>query len=555
MEISLAVVELPPRQDAEESARRAALGVRASVRLEGAGFVEYRSSGIALVVGPGERALAAARVLGEHLTCAVIDEDGSAEGPDAEGLVVARGRPSRLTGYLGAFHAGIEDGMREHEVAGLVRPGLKALDLVLDLCTQPLIRSERPPPGYFRVGAEDIRLKDALAAMPELIGEFQKPRYFAYRESLCAHGSRGIGGCTRCMDACATDAIISLGERVEVDPYLCQGCGSCATVCPSGAMGYAFPSSPDLLGTLRRAIEAYRQHGESAPALLFHDDKSGAELVAGLANGLPGRVLPVAVEDVGGIGPDTWFALLAFGASDVLLLLPEDAEPRLLAASRSQVALTAEMLAGFGESVRRVRIVQGEEALRGVAAGLHSRAPRSIERRFSVSGGKREIWQRALAALADPPPAGYPLSAGAPFGVVQVDRDACTLCMACAAVCPMEALSSAGDVPQLRFAEDRCVQCGICEQACPEDAIQLQARLDVRAQTGGGERVLNEELPFHCVDCGKAFATERIIRRIAGQLAGHAMFADERAKRRLEMCEDCRVRDLLFDEGKLERLR
>ncbi len=40
MEISLAVVELPPCQDAEESARRAGLGVLASGRLEGAGVVE-----------------------------------------------------------------------------------------------------------------------------------------------------------------------------------------------------------------------------------------------------------------------------------------------------------------------------------------------------------------------------------------------------------------------------------------------------------------------------------------------------------------------------------
>lgn len=555
MEISLAVVDPPSSGSAQEAARRAALGVLASARLEGAGFVEYRSAGVALVVGPGERALAAARVLEKHLTCAVVDEDGSAEGPDAQRLVVARGRLDRLSGYLGGFQAVIDDGGREHDVAGLVRPGLKTLDLVLDLCSKPLIGSERPPPGYFRVGGDAARLGDALAAMPELVGEFQKPRYFAYRESLCAHGSRGVAGCTRCLEACAADAIVSRGERIEVDPYLCQGCGSCATTCPSGAMGYAFPTSPDLLGTLRRAIEAYRGHGDVAPALLFHDDKTGADQVAGLAGGLPERVLPVAVEDVGAIGPETWFALLAFGASDVLLLLPADAEARLLAASRAQLALAGEMLEGFGESALRVRLVQSAPALREAAGSLHPRAPRSIERRFSVSGGKREIWQRALTALADPPPPAFPLGTGAPFGAVQVDRDACTLCMACAAVCPLQALSSAGDLPQLRFAEDRCVQCGICEQACPEDAIRLQPQLDVRAQSGAGERVLNEEAPFHCIDCGKAFATERIIRRISGQLAGHAMFADERAKRRLEMCEDCRVRDLLFDEGGIERLR
>jgi ferredoxin len=556
MEISLAVVDLPPPEGADGAAREAALGVLASARLEGAGFVEYRSAGIALVVGPGARALAAARALDEQLTCAVVDVDASAQGADAERLVVARGRVSGLTGYLGAFRAVVDHDGREHELAGLVRPGLKAVDLVLDLGAEPLIGSERPPPGYCRVGDDADALAAALAQMPELVGEFQKPRYFAYRETLCAHGSRGISGCHRCLDACAADAIASRGERIEVDPYLCQGCGSCATTCPSGAMGYAFPATADLLGTLRRAVEAWREHGDSAPALLFHDDKAGAEQVAALLGELPQRVLPVAVEDVGSIGPDTWFALLAFGASDVLLMLPEDAEARLLATTWSQLGLAAEILTGIGESAERIHLVRDPDALRQAASSLHPRAPRSLQRRFSVSGGKRAVWQQALGALADPPPAAFPLSAGAPFGTVEVDRDACTLCMACAAVCPLEALSSAGDLPQLRFAEDRCVQCGLCEQACPEDAIRLQPRLDVRAQTGAaGERVLNEEAPFHCIDCGKAFATERIIRRISGQLAGHAMFADDRARRRLEMCEDCRVRDLLFDEGGIERVR
>ena len=53
--------------------------------------------------------------------------------------------------------------------------------------------------------------------------------------------------CTRCIDACPADAITGLAERIEVNPYLCQGGGVCASVCPSGAIRYAYPSARDNL--------------------------------------------------------------------------------------------------------------------------------------------------------------------------------------------------------------------------------------------------------------------------------------------------------------------
>lgn len=551
MEISLQSLSLP---DSGSPARDAALAVLDEARLNLAGFVEYQAGNRLLILGPGARAVEAARVLRDDLDCAIVDEDGSADGPEAAAHVIALGRPDALTGYLGGFHGRIDRDGAQRELAALRRPGQTHFDLVLDLSPEAHMTAERPPVGYFRPGEDPQALADALQALPQMVGEFQKPRYFEYQENLCAHGSRGISGCTRCIDACATGAIRSAGERVEVDPYLCQGCGSCATTCPSGAMGYAFPTATALLGVLRSAIRAYQAQARGTPpCVLFHDDGSGGERLQGWADSLPDRVLPVAVEDVGSIGPETWFALLAFGASDVLLLLPPSPEPSLVAASRTQMELAGALLAGIGASAERVRLLADEVDL-GAALGTLADAPlRSLDGGFSLSGSKREIWQRALFALGDPPPPAFALSAGAPFGRVEVDGAACTLCMACAAVCPVEALTGAGAAPRLEFAEDRCVQCGICERACPEDAISLVSRLDVYAQTAGGTRVLNEDRPFHCLQCGKPFATERIIDRITGQLAAHWMFQDERAVRRLKMCDDCRVRDLLAEEGGMEK--
>jgi hypothetical protein len=59
---------------------------------------------------------------------------------------------------------------------------------------------------------------------------------------------------------------------------------------------------------------------------------------------------------------------------------------------------------------------------------------------------------------------------------------------------------------------------------------------------------LHREEPFHCVTCGKAFATRSIIDAMQAKLADHAMFASERGRRRLMMCEDCRVMDVVQDD-------
>ena len=65
--------------------------------------------------------------------------------------------------------------------------------------------------------------------------------------------------------------------------------------------------------------------------------------------------------------------------------------------------------------------------------------------------------------------------------------------------------------------------------------------------------MLHQEPPFCCVSCGKPFATRSVIDRMLTRLEGHWMFEDERAKRRLMMCEDCRVVDAIQDPKAMER--
>ncbi len=90
-------------------------------------------------------------------------------------------------------------------------------DIVLDLSVNPLLSMALLPPGYIAANKDSDRnaIHSELAGF---VGTFNKPKYFTFDESICAHGHSGSAGCSRCIDACPAQAIWSIGNVVEVDP-------------------------------------------------------------------------------------------------------------------------------------------------------------------------------------------------------------------------------------------------------------------------------------------------------------------------------------------------
>ncbi len=62
--------------------------------------------------------------------------------------------------------------------------------------------------------------------------------------------------------------------------------------------------------------------------------------------------------------------------------------------------------------------------------------------------------------------------------------------------------------------------------------------------------VLNEAEPFNCVRCAKPFGTRQMVDNMLGRLAGHSMFAG--GMRRLQMCADCRVVDMMENKSEAQ---
>jgi ferredoxin len=128
------------------------------------------------------------------------------------------------------------------------------------------------------------------------------------------------------------------------------------------------------------------------------------------------------------------------------------------------------------------------------------------------------------------------------------------MCMSCVGACPESALMDGVDRPLLKFVERNCVQCGLCEATCPEDAIALSPRLLLGAPAREA-RLLNETQPFRCIRCDKPFGTKQMIEAMLGRLASHGMFSKPGALRRLQMCGDCRVVDMMSAKNEVSVLK
>jgi ferredoxin len=537
-------------------ARKAALAAAARVAVTPTTGVSYRSGGAAVIIGPEDAARAAAARLHPQLRCTVVVHgDAGAPAAAKAAFPVVHERVVQVSGHLGQFAVIVSAPPPAGGVNLLQKLGRRDdhVDLVLDLCDPPFLRHELLPFGYFAPGADATRLAAALTEMSEMVGEFEKPRFFHYNPDICAHGESGLTGCTRCLDVCPAFAITSVGGEVGVDPYLCQGAGACATVCPTGAMTYVYPTLADQLERLRALLKAYREAGGVHPVLLLHDAEAGQARLSALAARLPENAIPMALAELGSLGMDAWLAALAYGAAAVALLPTATTPPGVTGAVIEQLMHGGVILEGMGYAASLLRVLPLNDA--EALAQLASIAPRpeAAPATFAGIDEKRTVLRLAiehLHAAAPAPREVVALADGAPFGEVLVNRERCTLCMACVGVCPVGALADGGDLPQLNFIEANCVQCGLCQTACPEDAIGLSPRYLYDPATRRRARVLNEEAPFYCVSCGKPFTTKKMMDRMTQKLDGHWMFRTPEASRRVQMCGDCRVRDLYRAETK-----
>jgi ferredoxin len=523
-------------------ARDAALAAVSGLAVEPTSLISYASSGVVAVIGGEQAVMAAAKmssVLKPHL---ILSGDSN---PAGISCIRIRERDVSVEGYLGNFIITLQ-GENADEV-----DSVKA-DLVLDLSDTTVLTMPLKPPGYIACASTEPGIQQAIDELAQMTGTFEKPKYFEYDASICAHGRNGNTACNRCIDVCPADAISSLRDSIAVNPNLCQGGGACASACPSGAIRYVYPSADDTLSLIRRLLKVYRDEGGQDAIVVFHAAETE------LPGSYPANVLPIAIEELASVGIEIWLSALAYGVKTVLLLDDNGVPEQVRSELKRQLLTSSEILVGMGYSADAIRLIDSK-SLETIS---NPEMPEIKPAAYAGSGNKRQtafmaidvLYEQALSLAADkaPPPV-VSLTPGAAFGEAIINASSCTLCLSCVSACPGKALQNGQDVPQVLFIESLCLQCGMCTTTCPEGAISLSPRLLFDREERGQRRSLHEEPPFCCVTCGKAFATKSVIDNMLKKLSGHWMFTDERAKQRLLMCEDCRVVDVIQDPEMMER--
>jgi ferredoxin len=591
--------------------------------------VPYKSEGRLLIIGPIDQAEKAAAMVADVLQVVIFAQGaGEAGGSQERQYPVIAGELKSLSGWLGAFDVSWSDNnpinldlctrcnacvqacpenaigldyqidmnlcndsracVKVCQSAGAIdfnrvpSESSEKFDLILDLRpagepgTQFL--QHAPPQGYFKWNGQDL---PTLIQLRDMVGEFEKPKFFVYKQKLCAHSRNETVGCNACVDICSAEAISSDKSRqqIKVNPNLCVGCGACTTVCPTGALTYAYPKAQEQGLKIKTLLSTFHAAGGKEAVLLLHSQEAGQKVIEELgraaqlklAKGLPASVIPMSLWHTASLGLEVWLTAVAYGAHQVLVLCTHEEAPQYLEGLEAQMAVAQSLLAGLGYEGVHFQIVRAKNTMdldNSLQANLAAKAQAKFKQpvpqvlaKFAVAPEKRSTLELALDHLSEHAPSALQahnsaiaLPAASPLGALKVNADKCTLCLSCVSACPASALQDNPDLPQLRFIEKNCVQCGLCATTCPEDAIELVPRF-LRTPERKQAQVLNQSQPYGCVKCGKPFGTLKAIEAMLGKLAGHSMFQGA-ALERLKMCGDCRVIDIYSnsDEAKIANI-
>ncbi len=532
---------------------------------EEAGPVHYHSRGRVLILADAPVEIPSVRLEAPGSISLLVPANCDQARPSASQSAprLLSGKLIEVRGWLGDFavkFSPLAPGLADRAEQAGGRQVTEEFDLIIDLMASPAIVTETPPIGYFRANAVDD-LAAILARCRALVGHFSKPRYFRYDVNICAHESFGTPGCTRCLDVCSADAIVSEGSKIAVNPHLCQGCASCTLACPTGALSYAWPSRENLL---HRVAALLQEESAARSTILVHPSSVTPDFT-----GLAGRVECFPIEALPAMGEEIWFAALALGAGRVVLLADSDMPEKSLALLSTRVSQARQMLGVCGVDPDAIVLVRDVEALAGIEAPRRFGPSVGEDRLASATRYKRLLMNQALSGLgadsemgadsqktAAPLESGAylektaaPLEAGAAWGRIVIDPDKCTQCSACAEVCPTLAIRYFEDADQasaeIGFNEQRCVQCGICAGACPEDAIHLEPRFAGTRESESWPVVATGALA-RCTECRRAFIPEKMLEVTLDSIRSNGKLNDD-IERQLRRCPECRAQNLQPD--------
>jgi ferredoxin len=372
------------------------------------------------------------------------------------------------------------------------------------------------------------------------VGSYQVEERISLTSSLCQYISRLDLGCRHCLEQCAYGALSIGSGGIDVDHLKCTDCGNCVASCPTGSLQSEALRDTLFVDWLGRACT------EPGFSLVMGSEDALMRLYWYCGDSQFANTVFMEHPSVNSLTMMHFLFLFAIGIRNVILL---DDEKKVMD-STSARSLEAE---GTGEILN---------TLFGVENFVQHCSPRKIpeltpgsdtdilENRYSdfSFSSRRQKLVSVLEFLRDK--AGtdrveFTGPAFTTFGLIELDTEICTTCLACLNACMTGALASDPENFRLIHEPAKCVQCGACAATCPENALKLRPGL-VLDDTFFKSSALIETEPMICRDCGAMFGTKESYRHVTAVLESRGMFAESADV--LQYCETCRARRI-FEKG------
>ncbi len=381
---------------------------------------------------------------------------------------------------------------------------------------------------YFK-GIHDLKqnqpeeIIQAIAAIPKQINISRK---IHYQRATCLHNVKGTSTCNKCISVCPFGAIKHRddGAGLQLIHSACTGCGLCVSQCPTGSL--------DSTSIPRDSFAQICSHYTNRSVLIIPETVDLEEFNIDL----PAEVIPLVIK------------------SD--LILDENYLLNLLAATHKQVFLYSTsgntLLSSNIDFVNQVYLRKfgrngivyctSKEEIEKAFIDLHTTnyttGSASLQESFL---SKRAHTSFHLKNLVGNDNLGT-INNHPAFGSLSLNTDNCTLCLACADVCPMGALTVHPEDNSLRYTASLCIQCGSCSLTCPEqNCLSLIPNSFSLEPASFAPQIVAQDELFTCLECGKEFAPKKAVQKVINTMSQH--FSNDPVKlKTLSCCPDCKTK-------------
>lgn len=385
---------------------------------------------------------------------------------------------------------------------------------------------------------------ELLSTLKERVGEYEYFEKITYNPKFCQFEGRREPHCAACANICPTFGITANLNFMHLNFSVldCISCGACVGICPTSCL--EFTKSPK--DCFFEALSLL----EGNPLLLL--DKKSVDLLESEAKNKAitfENLQPMILEN-----------LEILNELDLLSLVQSSGRTMAIFASEISDLLLGriEFLNKISNAIFKQNCILLLDSLESIKSfepnNLGTFATFKYKNKIELPM-RQNFSERLLFWVKNGDFGRIENIAPVRYGEILVDKDKCTLCLSCVGACNVGAIFANECDFSLRHISALCTQCGYCVSSCAENALLNNSKNSdknafVITNNSSGialnpsffePKILAQDAPHKCPECGKIFATKRGIDKVVESLS--ALFLGNSAKMHsLLCCPDCKVR-------------